>query len=128
MSRQSSQCGGAYVSSIAKNTRCRGKQEFLTLLSEWYTDTDEATIGGAARGQTAWVHFEASGVECYLNADTKRAAVERLLKAAREEDAVWRVVSNRDGKVNKVSVEPGGEKTPGLYLYTKQEQVAGTTL
>jgi len=56
-----------------------------------------------------------------LNADTKRAAVERFVHAsASEPDGSWRVVANRRGRINKVLPDPKGSPLPGWYSYLTQ--------
>lgn len=32
----------------------------------------------------------------------------------------WQVRPNRNGRINRVCIEPDGSDTPGFYLYTKQ--------
>jgi hypothetical protein len=53
-----------------------------------------------------------------LNADTKRSAVEAFVRTtALDPDRAWRVVPNRNGKINKVLPDPSGRPLSGWYAY-----------
>ena len=65
-------------------------------------------------------------VPVFLNADTKRAAIQELVDAVDHRALLWSVIANREGELNKVTFRPDGAGVPGFYCYTSAAQpVAG---
>jgi hypothetical protein len=52
-----------------------------------------------------------------LNADTKRAAVEEVVRANGSVPGPWPVVANRRDRINKVLPFPSSDPLPGWYAY-----------
>lgn len=114
--------GERVTTGIEEGTEVTTKAELAQLLRSWYLSTNEPTIGDVAQyGGRPYVHIKLGDVQVVLNADTKRAAVERYLAAvdAHGADLSWQVVQGRR-KVNKVVYE-GMESSAGWYAYTKRE-------
>ena len=67
--------------------------------------------------------------EIALNADTKRAAVERFVEqSTADPDRAWRVVRNRRGQINKVLPDLGPAALPGWYAYVDPPLAAETLI
>jgi hypothetical protein len=116
---------------VSRGIECASRAEFTELLRRWFDRTSEPTIGDPGKfGGKAWVWVRLDGQRCHLNADSTRAGIGRYLQLARElgPKLPWRVVANNRGRVNKVVIEPSGEPTPGLFLYTTNALPAPTTL
>lgn len=110
---------------IQEGTEVVGKAALADLLRTWLRTSNEPTLGDVAQyGGRPYVHVDLGGVRVVLNADTKRAAVERYLAAvdARGTGLPWQVVQGRT-KTNKVVYE-GMESSAGWYAYTTREMEA----
>ncbi len=107
---------------LPQGLRLNGKRELRDALQRWLSQSGAETIGDVGRfGGRAWLRADINGFEVVLNADTKRAAVERFVHAsASEPDRSWRVVANRRGQINKVLPDPKGSPLPGWYSYLTQ--------
>jgi hypothetical protein len=112
----------ARVTLIAKGTLCDSKTAFAELLRRWYSDTEEKTLGDLDRypGVTTWVKVRTSGHDVRVHADTNRDAVRRYLELVSElgPELPWRVERGQRGTLNKVVVDPDGQPTKGLFIYT----------
>ncbi len=116
------QRGKPVATGIGEGTEVATKAELAELLRTWLRTTNEPTIGDVAQyGGRPYVHVRLGEVHVVLNADTKRAAVERYLAAvdAHGADLPWQVVQGR-AKVNKVVYE-GMDTSAGWYAYTTPE-------
>jgi hypothetical protein len=107
---------------LPQGLRLSGKRELRDTLQRWLSQSSAETIGDVGGfGGRAWLAADINGFEVVLNADTKRAAVERFVHAsASEPDRSWRVVANRRGRINKVLPDPKGSPLPGWYSYLTQ--------
>lgn len=107
---------------IEKDTHCESKTAFADLLRRWYDETTEKTLGDLDQhpGVTTWVKVRTSGHDVRVHADTNRDAVRRYLELVSElgPELPWRVERGRRGTLNKVVVEPDGQPTKGLFIYT----------
>lgn len=107
-----------------KGTHFRSRKELVDALQRWHDDTDEDTIGDLSFGRAPWLSFDTPAGLADLNADTKRDAVERMLKHAQgHADAVWQVIENNRGKVNKIVFDPSGTHE-GWYAYLREPLAA----
>jgi hypothetical protein len=96
------------------------RREFELSLQEWASRAaPHDTIGDTSgRGQTAWIHVQSEGNLYYLNADSKKAAVNQYLGLlAIEPELAWTIVANRLGRPNKVAFGRSGTVIPGFYFY-----------
>jgi hypothetical protein len=99
-----------------------GKTELVDVMSRWLEESSASTIGDVGSfGGRPWLRIDVSGVEVVLNADTKRAAVETFVREGREDpERPWRVVANRNGRINKILPWPQPDLLPGWYAYLPQ--------
>lgn len=106
---------------LPKGEHFRTRSKLITRLQTWLEASDAETIGDVTRFPRApWVSFESPVGLVDLNADTQRAAIERLLGVMRTDpSAPWHVVANRRGRVNKVLFAPD-DSAPGWYAYLRQ--------
>jgi hypothetical protein len=108
---------------IVKGTSVSDKCELVRLLKDWLGASDKQTIGdiGTFGGSPCvFINLE-NDLEAVLNGDTKRNAVERYVEDAqgRGEDTSWLVISNRRGRLNKLTFREDGFDTPGWYCYLR---------
>jgi len=104
---------------LPRSLELSGKRELIGVLERWLAESHAATIGDVGRyGGKAWVSVLLSGYEIVLNADTRRDAIQRFVKANKEQlDTPWRVVANSRGRINKVLPTGRVEECPGWYAY-----------
>ena len=93
--------------------------EFNNLLRDWYLNSNEKNIKISSEiiGVKAWVHVKQGQDVFRLNSDTKRTSVKKYLDKYSASD--WILVSNRNGKKNKVAFgdEQNYKVISGFYLY-----------
>jgi uncharacterized protein DUF262/uncharacterized protein DUF1524 len=122
----------ATVGGIVRGTTCTSKPEFEELLTTWFNDTDELTIGDIERypGLTTWVRVLTGGHEVHVHADTTRSAVGRYLELVSQlgRGIPWHVRYGVRGSLNKICIEPDGSPTSGLFLYTASPLSAPTDI
>ena len=99
--------------------RVKGKTELNIVLSRWLARSGARTIGDVADyGGRPWLFITLGIHEVALNADTKRDAVETFVKASSQQpERPWRVIPNRNGRINKVLPGPDPAPLPGWYAY-----------
>jgi hypothetical protein len=106
---------------IVQGTRLAGKAELFRLLECWLRMSDMTTIGdiGNFGGRACIIIALGNGRTARLNSDTKRVAVEEIVKNAKASgaDAPWSVVPNQRGRINKVNFRADGAATPGWYCF-----------
>jgi len=105
--------------SFERGTHFRSRTELVDALRRWYDDTDEDTIGDLKFGRAPWLSFDTSAGIADLNADTRRAAIERMLRHPSKADAPWQVIENNRGKVNKIVFDPN-DTHEGWYAYLRE--------
>ena len=93
---------------LPRGLRVRGKSELVEVLREWLVRSRAQTLGEVGSfGGRPWLLIDLDGEEIALNADTKRSAVEAVVRGcAAEPDSPWRIVANRRGRFNKVLPGP----------------------
>ena len=109
---------------IRRGTRVANKTELANLLDTWFRETTEPTVGDVGSyGGRAWIIIGLADDRAQLNADTTRRAVRAYLDdvAKRGAEVPWRVVTNRDGRINKVIYRPDGSGVTGWYCYLTSE-------
>ncbi len=107
-----------------RGTHFRSKAELIEALRRWFDDTDEDTIGDLKFGRAPWLSFETSQGPADLNADTRRTAIERMLRhSSRKPDAPWRVIENNRGNVNKIVFDTT-DTHEGWYAYLREALTA----
>jgi hypothetical protein len=100
--------------------------ELLTHLRGWLSTGEKTVADVATYGGRAALHALVAGHAVYVNADTRRDAVQELVDTAARGPVTWQVIANRVGRLDKVTFRPGGERVPGFYCYTVAAQpVAG---
>jgi hypothetical protein len=110
---------------VPVGTRVGGLAELEVLLSRWYRQSQEATVGDVgAFGGSPVIIVSTPSDEFVLNRDTKRAAVEAFLAAAKEAGGAanlsWHVAVNNRGTINRVSYLRDDSATPGWYAYLRK--------
>lgn len=108
---------------ILSGTSVSGKPELFRLLNRWLRSSASSTIGSIGtfgRKPCIFISLE-QDVTAVLNSDTKRAAVKEFLKEYRVNgpDALWSVIPNRFGRLNKLTFRPDRAETPGWYCYLR---------
>jgi hypothetical protein len=102
---------------LPRGTTVTSKSELADLLSNWLATSTAATIGEVGTyGGSALVTVELGDATVLLNADTKRASVEKFL-AHRNVEGDWTVISNRKGRWTLVTFNQDGTPVPGWYCY-----------
>lgn len=104
---------------LPQGLRVPAKAALIEVLQAWLGDSHAATIGDIGSfGGKPWIWIDLDGWTVALNADTKRAAVEAVVRDHRyDPNRPWRVVANRRGRINKVTPSPDGQPLPGWYAY-----------
>jgi len=102
--------------SFERGTHFRSRNDLVDALSRWLEDTDDDTIGDLKFGRAPWLSFDTPAGIADLNADTRRPAVERMIRHA---DAPWHVIENRRGKVNKIVFDTA-DSHEGWYAYLRE--------
>jgi hypothetical protein len=109
---------------IPKGTAVRTKAELLQLLKDWLESSTAPTIGNVGTyGRSLCISITLeSDLLARLNADTKRSAVKEYVDDAlrRGSEAVWSVIPNRDGKLNKLVFREDRTATAGWYCYSHE--------
>lgn len=108
-----------------------GKDQLTTLLRRWYEESDAGTVGDVATfGGRPAIALDLGDHEAVLNVDTKRSAVATYLAHADANgtDALWSVVANTRGKVNKVIFSEDPAAAAGWYVYLRQPLAKPTTI
>lgn len=106
-----------------RGTHFRSQDELVGALQRWHTDTDEETIGDLKFGRAPWLSFDTSAGIADLNADTRRTAIERMLRHPSKADASWQVIENNRGKVNKIVFDIS-DTHEGWYAYLREPLAA----
>ncbi len=112
---------------FAQGTTFDTREAAVEALRKWAELTTEDTVGGAEFGQTAWIFFDSSHGRVRINSDTRRDAVERMLRAE-DNGAEWRVEENTDGVVNKVVFDVDRATQQGWYAYLLEPLDAPSSL
>ena len=108
--------------SFERGTHFRSRSELVAALQRWLDDTDDDTIGDLKFGRAPWLSFDTSAGLADLNADTRRTAIERMLRRSTSH-AQWRVIENNRGKVNKIVFDTS-DTHEGWYAYLREPLVA----
>ena len=108
--------------SFVRGTHFRSRSELVAALQRWHDDTDDDTIGDLKFGRAPWLSFDTSAGIADLNADTRRTAIERMLRCSTA-DSPWQVIENNRGKVNKI-VFDRGDTHEGWYAYLREPLAA----
>ena len=108
---------------ILSGTSVSGKSELCRLLNRWLRSSAAPTIGSIGtfgRKPCIFISLQ-QDVTAVLNSDTKRAAVKEFLKECRANgpDALWSVIPNRFGRLNKLTFRADRAETPGWYCYLR---------
>lgn len=121
-----SELGGHAMSeetTFERGTHFRSRGELIDALRRWHDDTDEDTIGDLKFGRAPWLSFDTSAGIADLNADTRRTAIERMLRSISKADAPWQVIENNRGKVNKIVFDTI-DTHEGWYAYLREPLAA----
>lgn len=104
--------------SFQRGTHFQSRAQLIEALERWVTEGNDETIGDLEFKRAPWISFDTSAGIADINADTRRDAVERMLRQTREGQP-WHVVANNRGKVNKVVFDPN-DSHQGWYSYLRQ--------
>jgi hypothetical protein len=107
-----------YGDMFERGTHFRNRHELVAALKRWVEETTEETIGDLKFKRAPWISFDTSAGVADLNADTRRDAVERMLRQT-SEARPWHVIENRRGSINKVVFELK-DSHEGWYAYLRQ--------
>jgi hypothetical protein len=113
---------------VIQGTTLESKDELFRLLRSWLQVSDMPTIGDFGDyGRRPWIFITfGRGRSGVLNADTKRAAIEKYVKDAQTRGAnvPWLVIPNsRTHQWNKLVFEKDHKPTPGWYCYLQPPNV-----
>ena len=109
--------------SFERGTHFRSRSELVEALQRWHDETDEDTIGDLKFARAPWLSFDTSAGIADVNADTRRSAIERMLRHPSRAEAPWHVVENNRGKVNKIVFDPS-DTHEGWYAYLRDPLAA----
>ncbi len=109
--------------SFDRGTHFRSRSELIDALQRWHDDTEEDTVGDLKFGRAPWLSFDTSAGIADINADTRRTAIERLLRHPSEADTPWQVIENNRGKVNKIVFDTS-DTHEGWYAYLREPLAA----
>ncbi len=101
-----------------RGTQFRNRHELVAALKRWVEATDELTIGDLKFKRAPWISFDTHAGVADLNADTRRDAVERMLRQTSKRHP-WHVIENRRGSINKVVFDLN-DSHEGWYAYLRQ--------
>lgn len=108
----------AHEASFERGTHFTSKAQLIAALERWLREGDEETIGDLKFKRAPWISFDTSVGIADINADTRRDAVERMVRQTRD-GKPWHVLENRRGSVNKV-VFDANDSHEGWYSYLRQ--------
>jgi hypothetical protein len=101
---------------IPRGTQVTRKADLIGLLARWLQQSAAPTIGDVGSfGGTPWIHLDLGAHQITLNVDTKRAAVEKVVRAHQSASGPWPVIANRRGRINKVLPFTTSDPLPGWY-------------
>jgi hypothetical protein len=109
--------------SFERGTHFRTRSELIEALRRWHNDTDEDTIGDLKFGRAPWLSFDTPAGTADLNADTRRTAIDRMLRHPSKAGASWQVIENNRGKVNKIVFDTN-DTHEGWYAYLREPLAA----
>jgi hypothetical protein len=115
-----SEVGGIQMTeaSFERGTHFTSRAELVRALKRWVEESDVDTIGDLSFKRAPWVSFDTSAGIADVNADTRRDAIERLLRQA-SGDRPWHVIENRRGSINKIVFDLS-DSHEGWYAYLRQ--------
>ena len=105
---------------LPKGTRISSVSELVERLEAWLAETDGDRLGTVGRyGGTEWLRVETPLGPFAVNADTRRDAIEHVVRTAQRGGGLrMHVVANRRGQLNKVVFEDCEQG--GWYAYLKE--------
>lgn len=109
--------------SFDRGTHFRSRNELVDALQRWYDATDEDTIGDLKFGRAPWISFDTPAGIADLNADTRRTAIERMLRHSPRRETPWQVIENNRGRVNKIVFDTN-DTHEGWYTYLREPLAA----
>ncbi|HVL40131.1 MAG TPA: hypothetical protein VM328_12140 [Fimbriimonadaceae bacterium] len=104
--------------SFERGTHFQSRAQLVAALERWVTDENDETIGDLKFGRAPWISFDTSAGIADINADTRRDAIERMLRQTRDGQP-WHVIANNRGKVNKVVFDLS-DSHEGWYSYLRE--------
>jgi hypothetical protein len=104
--------------SFERGTHFQSRAQLVAALEHWVAEGNDETIGDLKFGRAPWISFDTSAGIADINADTRRDAIERMLRQTRDGQP-WHVVANNRGKVNKVVFDQS-DSHEGWYSYLRQ--------
>lgn len=104
--------------SFERGTHFESRARLVAALERWVNEGNDETIGDLQFGRAPWISFDTSAGIADINADTRRDAIERMLRQTRDGQP-WHVVANNRGKVNKVVFDQN-DSHEGWYSYLRQ--------
>lgn len=104
--------------SFDRGTHFQSRAQLIAALERWVKESDDETVGDLEFKRAPWISFDSSAGIADINADTRRDAVERMLRQTRE-GKPWHVIENRRGSINKVVFDPN-DSHEGWYSYLRQ--------
>lgn len=116
---------------INRGTHARTGHDFVAVLSDWVTNSEEETIGDVTRFPRApWISVETPLGLMDLNADTRRQAIISFLDHTHPggRNFELHVIANRSGRLNKVVFDLTKPPPLGWYAYLRQEAPAPQTM
>jgi hypothetical protein len=105
---------------IKKNSRSnpiKSKEEFFNVLKAWRmynANKGNTAIASENYGRTPLLWLSLNGNYYYLNSDSKFNGVTEFYNNRKND---WKLISNTDGKRNKITNTPDETAIPGFYFY-----------
>jgi hypothetical protein len=106
------------TASFDRGTHFTRRTELVGALESWLREGDDETVGDLNFRRAPWISFDTSAGIADINADTRRDAVERMMRQSRGKNS-WHVIENRRGSVNKVVFDLN-DSHEGWYAYLRQ--------
>ncbi len=119
---------GAGSGGDGSKARPFSEAELLDHLQAWLRTGEKAVANVGTYGGRAVLHAVVAGQPVYINADTRRAAVQDLVDSAARGPVPWHVLANGKGRLDKVTFRSDGARAPGFYCYTRDLQPAAGRL
>jgi hypothetical protein len=107
-----------FILKLSRENALKNKEDFFNILKCWIRFSKSETIGDLTKmiRRTPILYLRIGSTTYYINADSKRIAVEEFLNNSKESES-WKLITNEDGVKNKITNRKDEEAIPGFYFY-----------
>ena len=106
-----------FIKKIERSFPLKDKNTLYDILKWWMIVSKLDRIGSSKlNGNTPIMYIKLGSSLYYINADTSKEGVKTFLKN-KTNSPEWRLITNNEGKVNKVTNDPNQQPIKGLYMY-----------